>query len=464
MFIGRKEELARLTEMYQSPQQEVVLIYGRRRVGKSELIKRFLQRCQAEGIYYQCKRTTEMNNVESLSALFSDVYGYPPLAFQGLEALLDFFFRQACQKKQVLVLDEYPYLRQTVKGLDSILQSLIDKYRGQSQLKLILCGSFVDTMKSLLLEENPLYGRLTLTIHLHPMDYLEAAQFYPAFSAADKVRLYSVFGGIPYYNQLIDETKSVRDNIIRLLVETGARLENEVQMYLLGELGKFVNANEAFEALARGFHRYKDILSQSHISSGPALAEVLKRLILMELVVKTAPINDAKNARKTSYRIADNMACFYYRYLFRYSSQRQIMAADAFYDRYIAADFEEQLVPHCFEDICRQFLIRQNRCGNLPEIFDAIGKYYYDLPKEHRNGEFDVVTHDAKGYIFYEAKFRQTPLTEAMLETEIRQVRQTGMDCYRYGFFSRAGYDLKKTRTDVVLYTLDDLYTCKICK
>ncbi|MEE3441773.1 MAG: hypothetical protein VZQ46_05735, partial [Megasphaera elsdenii] len=101
--------------------------------------------------------------------------------------------------------------------------------------------------------------------------------------------------------------------------------------------------------------------------------------------------------------------------------------------------------------------IRQNRQGRLPEIFDAIGTYSYDLPKEHKNGEFDVVTHDDKGYIFYEAKFRQTPITDAMIETEIRQVRQTGMDCYRYGFFSRAGYEVTP-RPDVILYTLDDLF------
>ena len=279
MFIGTEVEMERLRRMYDSPNQEVVLIYGRRRIGKSELIKQFLKTSKIQGLYYQCKRTTEMNNVQSLSALISEVYQYPPLAFTGMEKLLDFLFQQACRTRQVLVLDEYPYLRQTVPGLDSILQSLIDSYRERSQLKLILCGSFVDTMKSLMLEENPLYGRVTLSLHIHPMDYFESAAFYPDFSPADKVRLYSVFGGVPYYNRLIDSTRSVRENVMNLLVEPDARLENEVQMYLLGELSRFINANEAFEALARGFHRFKDILSQSHITSSSALAEVLKRLI-----------------------------------------------------------------------------------------------------------------------------------------------------------------------------------------
>lgn len=458
MFIGREVEMERLRRMYDSPNQEVVLIYGRRRIGKSELIKQFLKTSKIQGLYYQCKRTTEMNNVQSLSALISEVYQYPPLAFTDMEKLLDFLFQQACRTRQVLVLDEYPYLRQTVPGLDSILQSLIDSYRERSQLKLILCGSFVDTMKSLMLEENPLYGRVTLSLHIHPMDYFESAAFYPDFSPADKVRLYSVFGGVPYYNRLIDSTRSVRENVMNLLVEPDARLENEVQMYLLGELSRFINANEAFEALARGFHRFKDILSQSHITSSSALAEVLKRLILMELVKKEAPINDRNNKKKASYFISDNLSSFYYRYLFPYSSQRQIMAPDTFWDRYIAHDFSETFVPKQFETLCRQFLIRQNRKGRLPEIFDAIGTYSYDLPEEHRNGEFDVVTHDDKGYIFYEAKFRKTPVTDAMIQTEIRQVQRTGMNCHRYGFFSRSGYQVTP-RPGVILYTLEDLYS-----
>ena len=90
-------------------------------------------------------------------------------------------------------MDEYPYLRQTVAGLDSILQSLIDTYRERSQLKLILCGSFVDTMKSLMLEENPLYGRVTLGLHVHPMDYFESAQFYPIFLGKTRCRSVTAF-------------------------------------------------------------------------------------------------------------------------------------------------------------------------------------------------------------------------------------------------------------------------------
>lgn len=456
-FIGRENELGRLDKMFTSQSQDITLIYGRRRVGKSELIKQFIQQHYEDAIYYECKQITEMNNVSSLADLISEKLHFPPLGFSNIEQQLDFLFQQACTRKMILVLDEYPYLQNTVAGLDSILQSLIDKYKNQSQLKLILCGSFVDTMKKLLLKHNPLYGRISLVLNLKPMNYLDSAKFYPTFSPEDKVRLYSVFGGIPYYNSLIDESLSVKENIMELLTLPGARLENEVSMYLNTELSKITNANEVFEALTRGFSRFSDILSQSHITNSPTLAKVLEKLMRMDMVEKEAPINDANNKKKTGYYICDNMSRFYYKYVFRYASQRRIMNPEIFYQRYVEADFEQIYVPECFEDICKQFLILKNQQGKMAEPFEAIGKYYYDLPQKRQNGEFDVVTKDDRGYSFYEAKFRDRPITAAMIEQEIQQVNATGLYCYQYGFFSKSGFEAI-SRPDIVKYTLQDLY------
>ena len=140
------------------------------------------------------------------------------------------------------------------------------------------------------------------------------------YKRQDRVRIYSVFGGIPYYNRLVDDSKSVKENIIELIASPGARLENEVSMYLNSEISKIVNVNEVFEALAKGYHKYSDILSQSHVSSGPTLVDVLDKLMKMEVVIKTSPINDKNNKRKTGYYISDNLSLFYYKYIFKYSS------------------------------------------------------------------------------------------------------------------------------------------------
>jgi len=456
-FYGREQQQKKLKRVLAKNELQVTLIYGRRRVGKSELIKQCLLSQDVPKLNYECKQTTEMNNVESLSTLISENFGLPTLGFGSMETLLDYLFQRAEKEQLILVLDEYPYLRETVTGIDSILQSLIDRYKDTTHLKLVLCGSYVEIMKSLLARENPLYGRVDLAIDLKPMDYYESAMFYPNFSSEDKVRIYSVFGGIPYYNRLVDPALSVRENIQELISAPGARLENEVSMYLKSEISKIANANEVFEALSKGFSKYSDLLSQSHVSSGPTLVDVLEKLIRMEVVEKQAPINDADNRRKSGYFIVDNLSLFYYRYIFRFLSQRNVLDEDVFYDRYISEDFETQYVPRIFENICKQYLIRQNRAGEIEPPFDKIGKYYYDDPKTRSNGEFDTVTEDPLGYIFYESKFRREPVSLAMIHEEIKQVRATGLNCYKYGFFSRSGFQCEPTDHMIFIH-LDDLY------
>ena len=299
---------------------------------------------------------------------------------------------------------------------------------------------------------------MDLTINLKQMDYYESSLFYPEFSAEDKVRIYSVFGGIPYYNRLIDDSRSVKENIIELIASTGARLENEVSMYLNSELSKIVNANEVFEALSRGFSKYSDILSQSHVSSGPTLVDVLDKLISMEVVIKTTPINDSTNKKKIAYYICDNLSLFYYRYIFKYSSQIKIMDSEVFYKKYIEKDFEEYYVPHMFENVCRQYLIRKNRAGAIEPVIEKIGKYYYDNPVARTNGEFDIVTEDELGYVFYEVKFKKKPISDEIINEEIAQVKATGLNCYKYVFFSRSGFNCEK-RDNVVLIALEEIFT-----
>ena len=427
MFYGRETERKKLYTMFHSDGQMISLIYGRRRIGKSELIKQALKDAGVKSIYYECKQTTEQNNVDSLAELIGETFDFPKPAFKDMEELLRFLFQKSEQESLILVLDEYPYLRENSRGLDSVLQSVIDHYKDISRMKLIICGSYVDTMKALLARQNPLYGRIDLTINLKPMDYYESALFYSGFSVEDKVRLFSVFGGIPYYNRLIDAKKSVQENIIELIASPGARLENEVSMYLNSEISKITNANEVFEALAKGFSRYKDILDQSNVSSGPALVDIL------------------------------DLSLYYYKYIFRNMSRMTLMDPDVFYNKYIADDFETKYVPKSFETICKQYLIRKNRRGLMDEIFEKIGKYYYDDPIKKKNGEFDIVTQDDKGYIFYEAKFRKEPITESMVQNEIQQVQQTGLNCYRYGFFSRAGFACEE-ENDRILIGINELY------
>ena len=216
-------------------------------------------------------------------------------------------FEQARNRDVILVLDECPYLRDAMNGLDSIVQTSIDRWRESSRMKIVLCGSCVEVMRSLLEASSPLYGRMDLARELGWR--------------------------------------------MRSPCTSGPRFS------------KIVNANEVFGALSQGYSRWRGILDQSHVSSGPAMTDVLSKLIEMGLVQRRAPINDAQNKRKANYFIVDSLSLFYYRYVFRYSSQRQLLDPDVFFDRYVGRDFEESYVSHVFEEICRQCLVRKKRAG-----------------------------------------------------------------------------------------------------
>ena len=128
MFVGRENELKILNRVFSSNRQESVLIYGRRRIGKTELIKKAIEDFDGEYIYYESKQTTELSNVDSLSSLISDMLNLPRLGFQSMEEVFEFLFSYTKDKTMVFVLDEYPYLRSCMKGLDSILQTVINIY------------------------------------------------------------------------------------------------------------------------------------------------------------------------------------------------------------------------------------------------------------------------------------------------------------------------------------------------
>ncbi|MCC8128207.1 MAG: ATP-binding protein [Clostridiales bacterium] len=461
-FIGREEQLRKLNRAIartnEDEAMQTILIYGRRRVGKSELVKQLLKNTTIPGIYYECRQVAEESNAQGICSILSEELHLPKLGYQSIEEVLEYIFQKSCKETMIFILDEYPYLRENIRGMDSILKTMIDKYRDSAKLTFIILGSYVEIMRNLLEHSNPLYGRIDLTINLKPMDYYESAGFYPGFSGEDRVRIFSVLGGIPYYNRLVDDSVSVEENLMELLVTPEARLENEVSMYLNAEISKITNANEVFEALSRGYSKYKDILNQSHVSSGPTLVDVLDKLINMEVVEKKTPINDEGNKRKAGYHISDPLSAFYYRYIFRYASQRKILDSAVFYDKYIREDFESIYVPHYFEEICRQYLIRKNKAGQISPAIEKIGKYYYDLAAEHRNGEFDIVAQDEKGYVFYEVKFRKEKISASAVREEISQVKATGMNCYKYVFISRSPVDLAGIEDPVATITLQDIW------
>ncbi len=459
MFVGRKEEIEVLANYLENDRQENIIIYGRRRIGKSELVKETLRKIEVPYIFYQAKETTIQDNVESLSRIISAHFNLGPVYFTSFEDIYGYLFKKATQPF-VLVLDEYPYLRNLDKGLDSVLQAKIDYFKTTSKLKIVLLGSYIDVMEKLNQSDTPLYGRISKMMFITQMNYQEASLFYNFCDIETKVQYFSVFGGMPYYNSLINPEKSFAENVVDLVISKNSILSDFIDLTLSKELRKINHAHSVFTAIALGYRKYNDIFNQlSNSIKSSQLTPILDSLIAMDLIQKTTPINEAENSKKTFYEIKDPFISFYYKYIFRHMSEKTIMDGMTFYKVIIEKDFHEQFVPKMFERIVKEYLIIENKKGHIQPPLLKIGKYWYDNPKDKINGEFHVVSKDKNGYIIYEVKYRKSKLTNRMIQEEIDQLSKCNVSYYKLGFISKSGFESEDNRNSYYLRDLKDLYT-----
>ena len=455
-FIGRINEINQINKELSKKNQSNILIYGRRRIGKSYLINQALNNYDGIKVYYQCKKIDIKNTLKELSNIIKKEVNIPyPLQFDDFDMLLDFLFQYP--NKIVLCIDEYGYLHESLKGIDSIIQQKIDKYKNSSNLKLILLGSSLDIMKNLIEKENPLFGRFDLVINLKEQDYYESSMYYNSFSNEDKVMLYSVFGGEPYFNSKIDETKTALENIIDLMIRKDSIGELFVEEIIKNEMNKVSNSYDVLQTIALGSKKHEDIKNKAYIESTASLSQILNKLIKIDVVEKVMPINDENNKKKTLYNIKSNIIKFYYKYIYKNLSVRENMDSFIFYKIFILDDFESKFIPSIFENITKQYLIRNNKKENVINPFYQIGTYWYDDPKNKVNGQFDVVTLDKKGYIFYEVKYQNKPIDNDVINKEIIQLNKLNMNYYNLGFVSKSGFNLSENN-NYILIDLKDMF------
>ena len=455
-FIGRQEELKRLKHIINKDSQENVLIYGRRRIGKSFLIKKALESYEGIVINYQCMEKNAFDTLSDLTSIIREKFNIEyNITFRNLEEILDFLFKS--NKKVVLVLDEYPYLLKKIDGVNSIIQNKIDTYKFDSKLKLILSGSQIDIMLNIIKHDSPLYGRFSESIHLKEHDYYESSLYYPNYNNEEKLLLYSVFGGEPIYNSKIDQTKTPDENIIELMVKENSYCELMINNVLKTELGKIEYANDVILAIASGLKKNDDIVRKSHVESTSKIAYILDALQSLDLIEKKFPINAEKNKKKTMYYIKSNALKFYYCYIFKNYNIRSVVEINEFYDTIIKPKLNEIYIPKIFEDVTKQYLIKLNKAKKLTPSFMEIGTYWYDDKQNKVNGQFDVVTNDSNGYIYYEVKYTNAKIDDRVVREEKEQLQALKLEYYKLGFVSKTGFNISNPN-DYILISLNDIY------
>ena len=452
MFIGRDKELEILHQQFNAAKRTAVLVYGKRRVGKSTLIKEAARDFAGVVINHLCIRSSYEGNLNLLCRSVCLALGLPPMNFASIFDLFDFL--KSYSKPILIVLDEYQYLKDSLKEneVDSYMQVIVDSL--PENVKVVLCGSYISIMKELLLESNPLFGRFTAIVHLEEFDYYDAAKFYPDLSVRDKIRFYAVFGGSPFVLTNLDPAQDIRQNISSLLINQNSILRTHIENVMLSEIQKAYDTR-VFEIIGNSKKKYSDIAAHLGNRDNGLLDKQLKNLINMETLIKVFPINRSGDKKKQFYEIKDNLMRFYFAYIFGNDSLISKLGEESFYDAHIASSLNT-FVSYRFEGIVIQYFMRQARIGRLHGIED-FGSFWYDDKETKTNGQFDCVLKEADGYDFYEVKFFEHPMTLDMCRKEETQVRAlTELYCRKIGFVCSAGFSFDTDEYDLI--TGEDIY------
>lgn len=459
MFIGREKELKELIEKINNDRFESILIYGRRRIGKTELIKEATKSANSKVIYYECKRSLLNDNLKNFNNEINNVLK-TEFTFDTFRKILKYLFELSKEQKLVLIIDEFSFLLEEDKSIISDLRDFIDEYNSISKMKIIFSGSLVEVMKSLNNGDSETYGRFTSIIPLEPFDYLDASKFYSNYKDEEKIFMYSIFGGVSFFNELIDSEKTPLENLKCLFLEKNSILQLEVENTIISEINKISLANSVLNIFSEGSTKYSDVVKKITMNKNAKINPdyIFKKLINLEIIEKVAPINDANNKKRTFYRFKDNLMEFYYRYTYRYKNANSYLSVDDFYEEFVKEDLMNKYLPYKFESISKEFLIRANKAHKISPLFYDIGTYSFNDEKHKVNRQFDLVTKDKNGYISYECKYKNKPISRSEVHEEEYQILNSGLNVYKLGFISKSGFDEGVEKDKYNLFTLDDFY------
>lgn len=438
MFIGRERELKALNKLYGSSKFEFAVIYGRRRIGKTELIKQFLG--DKKAIYFMGIESNAKLNLEnfSKSILEFNTGIRADTSFSNFQAALEYVFQLAENERIILAIDEYPYVARSSKSLASTLQLLIDKYKDTSKLMLILCGSSMSYIEDNVLSyKAPLYGRRTAQIKLLPFDFEETCRYLADMSGEDKALMYGAVGGTPQYLLQVSDKLSVEENIKNTYLNPISFLYEEPTNLLKQEVREPAIYTAIITAIATGASRMADISTKVGEDTS-VCTTYIKNLISLGIVQKETPYGE-KASRKTIYSIADNMFRFWYRFVLENNSIIARGADDLAYKR-IEPYFTDYM-GKVFEDISAQYLWKLLISGKSPIEFTSLGRWWGNDPRTKSQTEIDIMgEHDKNSALFAECKWTNEKVDLGVLETLVQRSELFAYKNVHLFLFAKSGF------------------------
>lgn len=445
-FVSREMEQALLDDLYKRDSAQFLILYGRRRIGKTALVTQWGRNISVPYFYWMATQTSATNQLRNFSqALFQflnpDTAVTPTFSYPSWDAAFAEVARLSATQRAVVVLDEFTYVMQADPEVPSIIQKVWDHHLKQSQVFLILMGSLVGIIQRAALDyQAPLYGRATARLKLHPLSFGALSGMLPAFSSEQRVAVYTITGGVPAYIELFDDNLNILQNLQqRIVTPTNVMLADAV--FLLHEqLDEPRNYVAVLEAIAAGFHQLTEIATMSGIdrSNITKYLAVLRELGYVERLVPTTERRPEKS-RHGRYVITDAYLRFYYRFLAPHRSAieqgRIKQATSLLYDHLL--DF---IGTHTFEELCREWVGISAEMELLSFLPERIGSYW------STQAQVDVVAINwrTRDILLGECKWEHQAVNREVIQTLIEKTAKVLPKQIKwrvqYAFFARSGF------------------------
>ena len=455
-FFGRSRELAALRGKFEQPGFQMAVVYGRRRVGKTSIINRFIDSAECKTVSFVSLERDEREQLamlgdSALSALAPDMLG--TVGFDSFERVFSFIANTARGERVILFIDEYPYLAKECRYMNSLLQRFIDNEWRETQLYLVLCGSLVSFMREDVLGESaPLHGRSTLELKVRPMGYRDSAAFVPRYSNEDKAIVYGLTGGVPKYLEQFDDAKSLERNIVDEFYEdSGYFTEEQVQTLVTADRSNPAAFNAIISAVASGHTKYSEIATSSGLGD---ISYYLKSLVSADILERRV------SSGKPYYVLADAMLRFWFNYVSRAASLINAGRGELYYERIVKSRLHEHMGP-VFEEMARQFLFENMGTDVFPCFATDITNYQnaFKTDGEVRQVELDLVGTENKRIVFAgECKFRNQRFGKGDMSALLEKVALLPARDPDVVAFSLGGFTDEVRGTKAFLYDIGDLY------
>ncbi|UNQ73569.1 ATP-binding protein [Infirmifilum sp. NZ] len=391
LFVDREEELRFLEEKYTSPGAQLLVIYGRRRIGKTELLLRSVK--GRKHVYYLAERTSIPANIAKLARRMAEYLGresFARISFADFEELFaDFLEWKPRDERVVVIIDEFPYLVELDPGVLSLFQRVWDEYLSRrSDVVLVLCGSSVGMMETEVLSyRSPLYGRRTGQWKVQELGVRHILSFAPGFSPEEAVKVYGAVGGVPAYLKVLDPSVGFMENLERLFFRRGAVLYEEAENLLRQELREPRSYKLILQALAEGRRRVTEISSATGLDK-TAVSKYLDTLELLDVVGYETPVLAAPKTRKRLYFIKDNYFNFWFRYV---QPNRDLIESDRVEEvlEIVSRDYDNYMGP-VFERVARKFIYKASPAFPVAKA----GRHWFTTP-QGKVVEIDILAHDS---------------------------------------------------------------------